>query len=91
MQTFRHHERVCHTVIKQHKTRTKKKHTLQEKLTKLIHHKDKDNNKPDSWIRNVSSRPLREIEKAVLICGLTYNHRDKNRTDFMAALEATLK
>eukprot|EP00061_Rhincodon_typus_P015211 g42763.t1 len=78
--------------IKQHKTKTKKRHKLQEKLRKLIHHKDKDNNKPDTWIRNLSSRRLSETEKAVLFCGLNYNHKDANKeTDFMAALETTLK
>eukprot|EP00061_Rhincodon_typus_P004661 g23117.t1 len=77
--------------INQHKSKTKKRHELQEKLTKLIHHKDKDNNKPDTLITNLSNRQLTETEKAVLLCRLNYNHKDVSRTDFMAALETTLK
>eukprot|EP00061_Rhincodon_typus_P002811 g18524.t1 len=75
-------------VINQCKTKTKKRPKLQEKRTKLIHHKDKDNNKPDTWIGNLSSRQLTETEKAVL---LHYNHKAANRADFMVALETTLK
>eukprot|EP00061_Rhincodon_typus_P015722 g43564.t1 len=66
---------------------TVKRHKLQEKLSKLV----QDNNKADIWIRNLSNRKLAETEKAVLLCGLNYNHKDANRTDFMATLETTLK
>eukprot|EP00061_Rhincodon_typus_P004260 g22145.t1 len=34
---------------------------------------------------------LTETEKAVLLRRLNYNHKDANRTDFMAALVNTLK
>eukprot|EP00061_Rhincodon_typus_P009425 g32923.t1 len=77
--------------IKQHRIKTKKRHKLREKLSKLVHHKDKDNNKPDTWIRNLSNRQLTETEKAVLLRGLNYNHKDSNGTDFIVALEITLK
>eukprot|EP00061_Rhincodon_typus_P005082 g24138.t1 len=75
--------------ISQQTIRAKKRQILQEKLAKLTH--QNDDNRADIWIGNLSDWKLTDTEKAVLIRGLNYNHRDADKTEFLAALEATLK
>eukprot|EP00061_Rhincodon_typus_P014806 g42108.t1 len=45
----------------------------------------------ETWIKNLSFRQLIDTEKTVLVRGLNYNCRDTKNTDFVAALELTLK
>eukprot|EP00061_Rhincodon_typus_P001465 g14870.t1 len=75
--------------ISRQTTRAQKRQTVQDKLTTLTH--KNDNNRTDTWIRNLSDRKLTDAEKAVLTQGLNYNYRDANKTEWLATLEATLK
>eukprot|EP00061_Rhincodon_typus_P003970 g21434.t1 len=75
--------------ISQQTTRAKKRQTLQDKLATLTH--QNDNNRTDTWIRNLSDRKLTDTEKAFHTRGLNYNCRNANKTEFLATLEATLR
>eukprot|EP00061_Rhincodon_typus_P016349 g44524.t1 len=75
--------------ISQQTTRARKRQTLQDKLATLAH--QNNNNRTNTWIRNLSDRKLTDTEKAVLIHGLNYNYRDADKTEFLATLEATLR
>ena len=70
--------------------KTRRRNQLEQKFKNLRSYKQLHSN-ADTWVKNISDRPLTEQQTRILVKGLNYNTKDAAKLDYVADLESSLK